>query len=71
MKRKVMDVSAGGYGIVCIHDEEAKRNPYKLYRVWYDRGKHQKKITEYDNFASVAAHLWKMAVDGDVPEWYR
>lgn len=55
--RKIMEMEFNGSTYVCIHDMETKRNPYKLYKKWYDRGWHRTKITEYTDFDSILFHL--------------
>ncbi len=58
---QVMDMCDRGIRYVCIYDSTAKRNPYKLYRKWYDMGWHRKKETEYDDFQSVLWHILQTA----------
>lgn len=49
----------------CCTFTPSKRNPYRLYRTWYDMGKHRKLVAEYANFESVLYHLLQM----NVPEF--
>lgn len=53
MKRKVMEIHENGMNLVCIKDDGDKYNPYKLYHVWYNQGKHRKQIAKYGDFYSV------------------
>lgn len=46
-----------GNHYVVIHDSSAKTNQYKLYRKWYNRGWHRKKVAEYGDFDSIMFHL--------------
>ena len=54
---QVMNVSDNGHHYVCIYNSTTNRNPYKLYRKWYDRGWHRKKVVEYQDFQSILWHL--------------
>lgn len=58
--RKVMELQYNGAGYICILDMTTQRNPYKLYRKWYDMGWHRKKIVEYGDMDSVLFHLLQM-----------
>lgn len=53
--RKIMEMNDMNNHYICILDTTAKRNPYKIYRKWYDDGWHRKKVNEYGDFQSV---LW-------------
>ena len=55
--QKVLDICVEGVWFECILDYKAKHNPFKLYRSWWDNGKHRKKIEEYGNFVSVIEHI--------------
>ena len=55
--RKVLDISVEGVWLECILHLDTNKNPYKLYRCWYDCGKHRKKLSEYQNFVSVIEHI--------------
>ena len=44
----------------CCTFTPSNRNPYRLYRTWYDMGNHRKMIAEYANFESVLYHLLQM-----------
>lgn len=54
---QIMNVSDHGHNYVCIYDSTANYNPYKLYRKWYDKGWHRKKVAEYCEFQSILWHL--------------
>lgn len=54
---KVLELNEKGMHIVCIYHSTTNRNPYKVYRKWYDKGWHRKKLTEYQDFSSVLAEL--------------
>lgn len=41
---------------ICL-DENAKRNPYKIYQVWYNMGKHQRLLDAYGDFNSVVCWI--------------
>ena len=55
--QKVLDICVEGVWLECVLDYKAKQNPYKLYRSWWDQGKHRKKLAEYANFVSVVEHI--------------
>ena len=61
--RKVLDVNVEGINFICIFDAHAKRNPYRLYRRWYDNGWHREKMEYYGNFVSVICWLKDYAID--------
>ena len=44
----------------CCTFTPSKRNPYRLYRTWYNMGNHRKLIAEYANFESVLYHLLQL-----------
>ena len=54
---KVLDICVEGVWLECIFHTDCKRNPYKLYRRWFDGGAHRKKLEEYGNFVSVVEHI--------------
>lgn len=54
--RKVLEVSDGSYQFVCIKTDE-EINPYRLYRTWWDMGKHRKLIAKYADIGSVLYHI--------------
>lgn len=43
---KVMDIIFHGTNYICIYFEN-RTNPYVLYKKWYDKGWHKKKLTEF------------------------
>ena len=58
--RKVMELQLDGNWYICVLDMTAQRNPYKLYRKWWDGGWHRHKIVEYGDMDSVLFHLLQM-----------
>lgn len=54
---QVLNINDHGKCYVCIYDSRTDRNPYKLYKKWYDKGWHRKKEVEYQDFESVLWHL--------------
>ena len=50
---KVMEVHANGHHLECIKDNSQTVNPYRLYKVWWDCGKHRKLIAKYADIVSV------------------
>lgn len=44
----------------CCTFTPLRRNPYRLYRTWYDMGNHRKLIAEYANFESVLYYLLQL-----------
>lgn len=58
--RKVMELQFNGDWYICVLDMTGQRNPYNLYRKWYDMGWHRKKIVEYGDMDSVLFHLLQM-----------
>ena len=54
--QKVLDICVEGVWLECVR-HNGKTNPYKLYRCWWDCGKHRKKLAEYGNFVSVIEHI--------------
>ena len=68
MKRQCMVIAEGGRKYICIKDDKARVNPYKIYREeWYNGGKHRQKEEEYANFESVI--WWLEGKIKDCPEW--
>ena len=55
--QKVLDICVEGVWLECIRHNDTNHNPYKLYRCWWNCGKHRKKIQEYQNFVSVIEHI--------------
>lgn len=54
--RKIMEINDGGVHLVCIK-YIGQRNPFRLYRVWWDYGWHRKEITRYADLKSIACHI--------------
>ena len=52
---KVLDVFENGCWLVCVKDNTAKMNPYRLYRKYYEQGKGycRKMVAKYADFISV------------------
>ena len=55
-KRKVLEINSCGVNLKGYY-EEGKVNPWRLYRVWWDRGEHRKMLCKHANFISVAMHI--------------
>ena len=70
MRRKIADISFAGAAYQVVHDTGCKRNPYKVYRKWYDNGWHRKKLTEWGDFPDAMQFLndlcWS-ALSGYIP----
>lgn len=57
MKRqKVLDIHTCGLNLKGYF-EEGKTNPWRLYRVWWDRGEHREMLVKYANFISLVQHV--------------
>lgn len=54
-QKKIMEIHEGKWHLICIKTDE-KINPFRLYRVWWDRGKHRKMIVKYADFQSIMWH---------------
>lgn len=54
---KVMEVTIKETRYLVIKDNTAVRNPYKVFRKWYDTGWHRSKVTEYEDLESVLRTL--------------
>ena len=52
-----MKMNVLGVSYVCTFTLGRKRNPYQLYRTWWDYGNKRKKVAEYQNFESVLYFL--------------
>lgn len=63
MQRKIMEINEGKWHLVCIK-KDGDVNPYRLYKVWYDMGKHRKLIVKYGEWESVVAWMWDHMVRG-------
>lgn len=63
-QRKVLDICDDGIHLVCVKDEECRNNPYKLYKVWWDHGRHRKQIAAYQDFTSVLYHTYSLTLKG-------
>ena len=68
-QRKIMEISEGKWQYVCIKTDE-EINPYRLYRVWWDSGKHRKLITSYGEFGSIMWTLHQIINLGEPEEKY-
>ena len=51
-------IHKGTYRVV--YDDQAKNNPYTIYKEWYDRGKHSTKLTAYADMTSCLYHIAQM-----------
>lgn len=49
--RKIFDSIYCGYHIT-IEYHDGKTNPYRIFRNWYNQGKHKKQLAKYANFGS-------------------
>lgn len=54
---QTMDILVSGMRFICIFDTTKPHNPYRLYRKYYDKGWHRKKIAEYADAESVLWHI--------------
>lgn len=63
MKRKVLEINEGQIHLECIKDCDTTRNPFRLYRKWWDGGWHRKQIVRYGNFESVMWHIHEMMLE--------
>lgn len=68
-QRKILEISEGKWQYVCIKTDE-KINPYRLYRVWWDRWNHRKLITRYGEFGSIMWTLHQIINLGEPEENY-
>ena len=68
-QRKILEISEGKWQYVCIKTDE-EINPYRLYRVWWDRGNHRKLITRYGEFGSIMWTLHQIINLGEPEEKY-
>lgn len=57
-QKKIMEVNDSGLHLVCMKTDDP-HNPYRLYDVWHDMGKHQKLIVKYADFESVICWLYQ------------
>ena len=62
-QKKIMEIHEGRWQYEVIKTDE-KTNPYRLYRTWWDMGKHRKLITKYGDIQSVIATLDDIIVRG-------
>lgn len=51
-QRKVVEINDNGFRFKVIRDYTKQFNQYKVFRVWYDNGLHQKKLIEYGDLLS-------------------
>ena len=63
MARQVLEINENGLHIVCIKDDD-KSNKYRLYKVWWEQGKHRKQIAKYDDFESILWHIHQLMLGG-------
>ena len=58
--KKVLEINGDG-GLFCkvMKDDNAKYNPYRIYKVWWTvrYRRHQKLVEKYGDFASVLCYL--------------
>ena len=59
MKRKILEIHEGRYHIEA-YKIDGDNNPYRVYKVWYDRGKHVKQLRKYADFGSCIWFLHQM-----------
>lgn len=55
--RKVLEMNENGIHIICIKSEADQYSTYRIYRVWWAGGRHQKQIAKYTDFDSVLRAL--------------
>lgn len=56
MKKTVAKIiHKGTYRVV--YDDSTRCNPYTIYKEWYDNGKHNKKLTAYEDMTSCLYHI--------------
>lgn len=67
-KHKVLDINACGVSLKGYY-EEGKRNPWRLYKIWWDQGEHRKLLVEYANFISVSMYIDQLF--RDTPDAWR
>ena len=71
---KIMDIMNDGDHLIFIKDLTAKRNPYKIYQVYWKDGWHRKLLTKYEDFQSVIWFLKYYYIDyakQNVEEWLK
>lgn len=54
--RKILELNACGLHLVGYY-EEGKVNPWRLYRTYWDGGKHRRLIAKYGCFHSISCHI--------------
>lgn len=59
--RKILDINYNGFKVTAYVTDD-KRNPFRLYRVWWDGGEHRKQIAKYGDFYSVICHIHQITV---------
>ena len=55
--KKVAEIQLDGFKVICIRDD-SKVNPFRVYRVWCDGGKHRKLLVKYGDMTSVLWYLY-------------
>lgn len=59
--RKIVEIHENGYNLRGYKTDD-KYNPYRLYKVWYDRGWHRKQLVKYADFESLICHIYQMVM---------
>lgn len=68
MKRQIAKVSFNGEWVVEHHDT-AKVNPYKVYYVYWNGGKHKKLRVSYADFRSCLCYIEQMVAQERTYIW--
>lgn len=55
--KKVAEIQLNGFKVICIQDGN-KTNPFRVYRVWWDGGRHRKLLVKYADMKSVLWYLY-------------
>ena len=58
--RKILEINENGQHLICIKDNGAKYNPYRLYTIWWDNGTHRKQIVRYADFESILYRILQL-----------
>ena len=53
---KILNIVHGGYWFECI-ENEGKEDPYTLYLVWWNQGKHRKQMLKTSSFPEILNRL--------------
>ena len=64
-----MKINVIGASYVCTFTP-SRRNPFRLYKTWWDGGTHKELIAEYVNFESVLYHLVQLRLPEFKKDWW-